>query len=175
MKNRLARFSSSNIRFHTKVDIAPDVKEKSIDNFSHLLSLFIDLRQQFRTVHWNVKGLGIFIAVHKQIDELQELIDDYTDEIAEKIVFLGGVANGTVQNVTNTTLLEPFNVNESFSVQRCLNDLDDVLATVNENVCAVGNDMHEYGDEVNSNYCFDLCSRLEHILYLIEAHLQNEK
>ena len=51
----------------------------------------IDLQMQAKQAHWNVKGPN-FIALHKLFDEVNVAVSDYVDEIAERTVQLGGVA-----------------------------------------------------------------------------------
>jgi hypothetical protein len=54
----------------------------------------IDLQTQTKHAHLNVKG-PTFIALHELFDKVNEAVEDYMDEIAERAVRLGGVAEGT--------------------------------------------------------------------------------
>src|SRR6185369_11151348 len=56
----------------------------------------IDLQTQCKYAHWNVKGPN-FIALHKLFDELNEDVEEYVDLLAERIVQVGGVAEGTAR------------------------------------------------------------------------------
>jgi starvation-inducible DNA-binding protein len=60
------------------------------------LASAIDLQLQMKQAHWNVKGPS-FIGLHKLFDEIDEAIEEYVDMIAERIVQLGGIAEGTVR------------------------------------------------------------------------------
>lgn len=60
------------------------------------LASAVDLQMQMKQAHWNVKGPS-FIALHKLFDEVAEAMEAYVDLIAERIVQLGGVAEGTVR------------------------------------------------------------------------------
>ncbi len=60
------------------------------------LASAVDLQMQMKQAHWNVKGPS-FIALHKLFDDVAEAIENYVDEIAERIVQLGGIAEGTVR------------------------------------------------------------------------------
>ena len=55
----------------------------------------LDLYSQTKHAHWNVKGQD-FIALHKLFDEINEAVEDYVDDIAERAVQLGGVVPGTM-------------------------------------------------------------------------------
>src|SRR5450756_2555941 len=54
--------------------------------------------------HWNVKGPS-FIALHELFDKVSEAVEDYVDMIAERIVQLGGIAEGTIRMAASRTRL----------------------------------------------------------------------
>src|SRR5437868_5767751 len=56
----------------------------------------IDLQTQCKYAHWNVKGPN-FIALHELFDRLNAEVEDYVDLVAERIVQLGGTAEGTAR------------------------------------------------------------------------------
>src|SRR6476661_4792368 len=56
----------------------------------------IDLQMQMKQAHWNVKGPS-FIGLHELFDKVDEAVESYVDMIAERIVQLGGIAEGTVR------------------------------------------------------------------------------
>jgi starvation-inducible DNA-binding protein len=56
----------------------------------------VDLQMQMKQAHWNVKGPG-FIGLHELFDKVDEAVEVYVDMIAERIVQLGGIAEGTVR------------------------------------------------------------------------------
>jgi hypothetical protein len=56
----------------------------------------IDLQMQLKQAHWNVKGLH-FIGLHELFDKIAEDVESYVDTIAERVVQLGGDAEGTVR------------------------------------------------------------------------------
>jgi DNA-binding ferritin-like protein len=45
----------------------------------------IDLQTQTKQAHWNVKGPN-FIALHELFDKINEEVEDYVDDIAERLV-----------------------------------------------------------------------------------------
>jgi starvation-inducible DNA-binding protein len=60
------------------------------------LASAVDLQMQMKQAHWNVKGPS-FIGLHELFDKVAEAVEDYVDQIAERIVQLGGIAEGTVR------------------------------------------------------------------------------
>lgn len=60
------------------------------------LASAVDLQMQMKRAHWNVKGPS-FIGLHELFDKVDEAVESHVDMIAERIVQLGGIAEGTVR------------------------------------------------------------------------------
>ena len=69
-----------------------------IELLNQQLADALDLGLQAKQAHWNVKGPA-FIALHELFDEVAAKIGEAVDEIAERTVALGGIAEGTVQTI----------------------------------------------------------------------------
>ena len=77
--------------FKTKNDLPEAARVKAVDLLNARLADCIDLQTQTKQAHWNVKGQH-FIALHELFDKINEEVEDYVDDIAERAVQLGGVA-----------------------------------------------------------------------------------
>jgi starvation-inducible DNA-binding protein len=84
--------------FKTKNDLPESARVKIVELLNARLADCKDLQTQAKQAHWNVKGPN-FIALHKLFDEINADVEDYVDEIAERAVQLGGVAEGTARMV----------------------------------------------------------------------------
>src|SRR5580693_9371980 len=93
--------------FKTKNDIAEKTREKVIKLLNARLADAIDLQTQTKEAHWNVKGPN-FIALHELFDKINEEVEDYVDDIAERAVQLGGVAEGTARLVAKRSSLAEY-------------------------------------------------------------------
>src|SRR3954466_7272470 len=82
--------------FKTKNDISETTRIKVIELLNARLADAIDLQTQTKLAHWNVKGPN-FIALHELFDKINEDVEDYVDDLAERAVQLGGVAEGTAR------------------------------------------------------------------------------
>src|SRR5262245_41166060 len=82
------------LMFKTKNDLSEGTRVKAVALLNARLADCTDLRTQAKQAHWNVKGPN-FIALHELFDKINEEVGDYVDEIAERAVQLGGVAEGT--------------------------------------------------------------------------------
>ena len=84
--------------FKTKNDLSEATRVKAVELLNARLADCIDLQTQTKQAHWNVKGPN-FIALHELFDKVNEEVEDYVDDIAERAVQLGGVAEGTARMV----------------------------------------------------------------------------
>lgn len=61
---------------------------------------------QAKQAHWNLKGM-LFVPLHELFDELAQQLRNHTDEVAERLVQLGGAADGSAQHIATQTQLGP--------------------------------------------------------------------
>src|SRR5437868_15455443 len=96
--------------FKTKNDLSEGVRIKAAQLLNERLADCIDLQTQTKQAHWNVKGPN-FIALHELFDKINEEVEDYVDEIAERAVQLGGIAQGTTRMVAKRSSLPEYPAN----------------------------------------------------------------
>src|SRR2546421_9127238 len=82
----------------TMNDLPENVRSQVSDLLNNRLAEAIDLQTQVKQAHWNVKGPQ-FIALHKLFDEINDAVVEYVDLLAERVVQLGGTAEGTARLV----------------------------------------------------------------------------
>src|SRR5262245_64835981 len=93
--------------FKTKNDLSEATRIQAIALLNARLADCTDLETQTKQAHWNVKGPN-FIALHELFDKINDAVEDYVDEIAERAVQLGGVAEGTARMVAKRTSLAEY-------------------------------------------------------------------
>src|ERR1700686_234193 len=93
--------------FKTKNDMPECMRVQAVELLNARLADAIDLQTQIKQAHWNVKGPN-FIAVHELFDKINEDVEDYVDDIAERAVQLGGVAEGTARTVAKRSSLAEY-------------------------------------------------------------------
>lgn len=93
--------------YHTANDI-PEKRRMQINCLlNERLADAIDLQTQMKQAHWNVKGPN-FIGLHELFDQIDEAVESYVDLIAERIVQLGGVAEGTARIAASRSRLDEY-------------------------------------------------------------------
>src|SRR5205809_5872702 len=82
--------------YQTENDIPKSARAELVALINQRLADAIDLQMQLKQAHWNVKGPH-FIGLHELFDKIAEDVESYVDLTAERIVQLGGIAQGTVR------------------------------------------------------------------------------
>ena len=93
--------------YETENDLPKDSRVEVIGLLNQRLADIIDLQTQLKQAHWNVKGPH-FIGLHELFDKIAEEVESYVDLIAERIVQLGGIAEGTVRVAASRSRLEEY-------------------------------------------------------------------
>ena len=78
--------------FKTKNGLSEATRVKAVELLIARLADCIDLQTQTKHAHWNVKGPN-FIALHEVFDKINEEVEDYVDDIAERDLEAGGAAD----------------------------------------------------------------------------------
>src|SRR6266699_3732785 len=93
--------------FKTKNDLSEAIRIKAVELLNARLADCTDLQTQTKQAHWNVKGPN-FIALHELFDKINESVADYVDDLAERAVQLGGVAEGTARIAAKRSSLHEY-------------------------------------------------------------------
>src|SRR5437667_12503430 len=93
--------------YKTENDIPQQLRLKLNLLANQNLADAVDLQMQLKQAHWNVKGPH-FIGLHELFDQADEAVESFVDLIAERIVQLGGIAEGTVRVAAARWRLEEY-------------------------------------------------------------------
>jgi|SRR5450759_3491528 starvation-inducible DNA-binding protein len=80
---------------------------KLIELLNRRLADAIDLQLQSRQAYWNVKGPN-FMAQRELFDKVAGGVEEYANLIAERIVQLGGMAQGSAHAVAGRSALDGY-------------------------------------------------------------------
>jgi starvation-inducible DNA-binding protein len=84
-----------------------EIQARLIEILNRRLADAIDLQLQIRQAYWNVKGPN-FLSLRDLFDQVAEEVQTYANLIAERIVQLGGKAEGTAQAVASRSSLDGY-------------------------------------------------------------------
>ncbi|GHB22766.1 DNA starvation/stationary phase protection protein Dps [Salinicola rhizosphaerae] len=165
-----AKSSKATALYPTRNDIPEDQRAKLVALMNARLSELIDLSLAIKQAHWNLKGLQ-FIGVHEMLDGFRDGIDAHVDEVAERLVQLGGTAHGTAQDVAGNTSLKAYPT-DIHKVEDHIKALADHYAGVGATVRQGIDDTSDLGDEDTSDLLTGVSRTLDSNLWFLEAHLQ---
>src|SRR5437867_10818121 len=154
--------------YQTLNDLPGQSRSQVIDLLNERLADAIDLQAQAKQAHWNVKGPQ-FIALHKLFDEIDEAVEEYVDLLAERIVQLGGIAEGTVAIVAGRTELPQYPVNISTGEEHVW-ALSNALASFGERIRRAIDETDELGDADSTDICTEISRGVDKWLWFVEAH-----
>ncbi len=86
------------------IALAENVRRGSVDNLNQLLADTITLRDLYKKHHWQVSG-PTFYQLHLLFDKHFNEQSELVDEIAERIMLLGGVSVAMSADVAEMTLV----------------------------------------------------------------------
>ena len=156
----------------TKIDLADNVRAAIIGELASALADAVDLSAQIKQAHWNVKGPS-FIGLHELFDKIAADVRGYTDEIAERIVTLGGTALGTVQEASAKTRLPGYPTDISAGSNH-VEALSSALANYGKHIRAGIDTTDELGDPITADVLTSVGRGIDKWLWMVEAHRQSD-
>jgi starvation-inducible DNA-binding protein len=156
--------------FTTKNDLPEDRRVEVIALLNQRLAEAIDLQTQCKQAHWNVKG-PTFIGLHKLFDDVNEDVENYVDLIAERVVQLGGVAEGTVGVVEERSTLPDYPIGLSAGSEHVA-ALSDALAAFGRTARIGIEEMNELEDAASADVLTEISRGVDKWLWFVEAHQQ---
>ena len=166
-------FAFSNRRsamFDTKNDLSKATRVKVVELLNARLADCIDLQTQVKQAHWNVKGPS-FIALHELFDKINEEVQEYVDEIAERAVQLGGVAEGTARVVAKRSTLTEY-PGDAVDGRSHVEALSSALATFGKAARKAIDESNELGDLDTADLFTGVSRGIDKWLWFVEAHHQ---
>src|SRR5437867_12558766 len=156
--------------YQTLNDLPGQSRSQVIDLLNERLADAIDLQAQAKQAHWNVKGPQ-FIALHKLFDEIDEAVEEYVDLLAERIVQLGGIAEGTVAIVAGRTELPEYPLTIATGEAHVW-ALSSALSGFGERIRRAIDQTADLGDVDSSDICTEISRGTDKWLWFVQAHAE---
>ncbi len=157
--------------YMTKHDLPETTRLQVVDLLGQRLADCLDLQSQCKQAHWNVKGPN-FIALHELFDRINESVEGYVDAIAERIVQLGGIAEGTVRAVAAKSVLIDYPLALS-SGEEHVAALSDSLSQFGRTVRVGIEEMNDLTDAGSADLLTEVSRGIDQWLWFVEAHQQS--
>ncbi len=162
---------TTDVLYETKNDIPESTRIEVVTLLNARLADCIDLQTHCKQAHWNVKGPS-FIALHKLFDEVNEGVEEYIDLMAERIVQLGGIAEGTARTVAaRSTLMDYPGALSAGSLH--VSALSDSLAGFGRVARMAIAEMDDLEDSDSADIMTEISRGIDKWLWFVEAHQQD--
>lgn len=153
----------------TRNDLGANAREVSVGVLNAALADTMDLTNAVRMAHWTVRGAQ-FASLHAMFETFYDQLEAITDDIAERVVQLGGTPDGTTQLVGEKTRLDayPADLRDGMDHVKALTARYAALAqAVREGIDATD----EAGDADTADLLTGFSRTLDKALWMLEAHL----
>jgi len=159
--------------YETENDISLKRRLELNSLMNQRLASAVDLQAQMKQAHWNVKGPS-FIGLHELFDKVDEAVEDYVDKIAERIVQLGGIAEGTVRVAAARTRLPeyPLTIAEGMAHVEAVSR---ALSTFGQEARATIDEANALDDADTADLFTEVSRGIDKWLWFVEAHSQAAK
>jgi starvation-inducible DNA-binding protein len=159
--------------YETENDI-PQTRRSELNKLmNQRLADAVDLQSQMKQAHWNVKGPH-FIGLHELFDQVDEAVESYVDLIAERIVQLGGIAEGTARVAASRSRLEEYPLDIADGAAH-VEAVARALSTFGRNARNTINEADELDDADTADLFTEVSRGIDKWLWFVEAHTQASK
>lgn len=152
----------------TKNGLGPKVRQGVIEVLRPRLADALDLQSHAKEAHWNVKGPA-FIALHELFDKVAASAEEAADLIAERIVTLGGRAEGTSRRVAGATSLKEYPASAAgwaAHVDALTTSMADFAGKCREAIDAAS----KLGDQVTADVLTEVTREMDKQVWFVESH-----
>ena len=137
------------------------------------LASAVDLQLQLKQAHWNVKGPN-FIGLHELFDKIAATVETYADKIAERIVQLGGIAEGTARVAAARSRLDEYPLTVSEGSEH-VNAVSMAISNFGHDARLTIDEANALDDADTADLFTQISRGLDHWLWFVEAHAQSPK
>jgi len=153
-----------------QIGLSEAARSTVVEILNALLADEYVLYTKTRNFHWNVTGPN-FHALHKFFEEQYGELEDFVDQVAERVRQLGGRAAGTLAEFTKATRLKESpkaRPEAPAMIQALLSDHEAVVRTLREEIETV----QKSGDEGTTDFLTGLLEGHEKMAWMLRAHLE---
>lgn len=155
--------------YQSRLTISASARDAALPLLQARLADAIHLERQSKQAHWNVKGRE-FLQLHQLFDQIHAVVEEFGDTIAERIVTLGGTADGRVDTVARSSQLAPYPIDARDGASH----LDAIAAALAKFGALVRQDIDTAaaaGEQDTADIFTGISRETDKQLWFVEAHL----
>jgi starvation-inducible DNA-binding protein len=155
--------------FPTSISLPEPKRALLIHHLNRILASAVDLAQQAKQAHWNMKGAQFF-ARHQLFDQLAAHTRSAADDVAERAATLGGYAHGTVRLAAAHSALPEYDL-RALEGRQHIKTLVARYAGFTKQLRSTIADTNEAGDPATTDLLTQILRTSEVDLWFLESHL----
>lgn len=142
---------------------------KTVEKMNLYLVNLNVLYRKLQNYHWNVTGTGFF-TIHSKLEELYDGVSERIDEVAERILSVGGRPLGTLKDYLEVTTLTEAK-NEDITTKDAILELQKDFTLMLNLSKEIKEAADEEGDFGSSAMIDEDISNYEKTLWMFKAYL----
>ncbi|GAA0351202.1 non-heme iron-binding ferritin Fri [Alkalibacterium iburiense] len=123
--------------------------------------------------HWYIKGPHFF-ALHEKFEELYDKVTEDMDEVAERLLAIGGEPYSTLQEFTEHSVIkenpEDKNLSETDMVRAVIEDYETLRTSLDKGIQLT----EDAGDFVSNDMLIAMKENVDLTIWMLQAFLGNE-
>src|SRR5262249_46979900 len=156
--------------YETRIDFGRQARLSLGRLLNQRLADMIDLFNQTKHAHWNVKGPE-FMQLHELFDGVAERVEESCDLLAERVVTLGVAAEGTTRQSAAASSIGEYDLGAVDGPDH-LRALAGQVAKLAASIRDAIRQSTELGDPTTADLFTEISRSLDKDLWFLEAHLQ---
>ena len=144
------------------------VNNQVVDKLNQLLINYQVHYQNLRLFHWNVKG-PFFFVLHEKFEELYNEAAMKIDEVAERVLSLGGTPKGSLNNILSNANIQSHD--ELLDANAMVNSLIEANKVLIDNVSEVLEEAGQADDEGTLDLFTSYIQELEKQNWMFKSYL----
>lgn len=157
------------ILIHPNIGLESDVRQPIIKILNSILANEAVLTLKTRNAHWNVRGASFF-ELHFLFDTQYKQLNDISDEIAERVRMVGGIAIGSFAEFLSHAQLEE-RPTEVPDILHLLADHETIIRSLHEDIRKCND---EYEDEGTSDLMVSVMRMHEKMAWMLRSYIETE-
>lgn len=162
--------SVRNKLYKSGVDFDEEKKKKIVNALNQYLADTVDLYNDTKQAHWNVKG-ETFWMLHELFDNIADEVENFVDDIAERVTALGGYAEGTTRMAAARSKIPEYPVEATNGNDHLRALIERYTYYANEVRKAI-DEFGEMGDMDTADLFTEISRYADKALWFLEAHTQ---
>ena len=143
---------------------------ETVNRLNFYLANLNVLYRKIQNYHWNIVGAGFF-SVHVKLEEYYDAINEQIDDVAERILSIGGRPLGTLKDYLEVTTIKEAK-NKEISILDAIADVKsdfEAMLKLTKEIKEVADKENDYG---TSALVDEYISTYEKDLWMLNAYLK---